>query len=103
MQPLIQHILSQIIDSYFIFLKESVISIEKVVLGNKTKINFLVNRVFGQKLIQDWKQISHYIQPSNHSSALGLGHLGESTTEGPKNSPPRWATNENIIINIKVS
>ena len=87
----------------FIFLKGSVISIEKVAHGNQFKIDFLVIEflVISWSRIGSRVKISHYIQPSNLSSALDLGHLGESSTsEGPKTSPPRWPTNENIIINI---
>ena len=70
MQPFIKHIFSQI----FIFLKGSGISLEKVALGNKTKIffwyiEFLVRSLQEMPkfvalcpiatfaiLIQDWKQ-----------------------------------------------
>ena len=51
MQPLIQNILSQIFDSSPYFLKDSVISLARIALGNKTKklSHVHVNRVFGQK------------------------------------------------------
>ena len=51
MQPFIQHIFSQI----FIFLKGSVISLEKIALEKKSKIVLLVNSVLGQKFTKDSK------------------------------------------------
>jgi hypothetical protein len=75
-----------------------VTSLEKVAIGNKTKVVFLINRVFdlkftrnasissaqllrfleltcGFNLIQDWKQdqdkpLHKYIQPSNFSKII---------------------------------
>ena len=41
----------------FIFLKGSVISLAKVGLGNKTKMFFLVNRVFGQEFTRNAPKI----------------------------------------------
>ena len=58
MQPFIQHIFSQI----FIFLKGSVISLEKVALGNKTNFFFLVHRVFGQKFTRNAKNGFEYLK-----------------------------------------
>ena len=42
MKPFIQHIFSQIIDSYLY--SGSVISLAKVAIGNKAKMIFLANR-----------------------------------------------------------
>ena len=59
----------------FIFLKGSVISFEKNTFGNKTKIIFLVNRVFGQNFTRNAK-ICCFVSKDNFCNFLSPNLCG---------------------------
>ena len=57
-----QHIFSQIIDSHTYFPQRFIDnSLAKVALGNKTKIVFLANKVFGQKFTRSFVFITQFL------------------------------------------